>query len=112
MGRQSQHTAWNVAIMKCLVLISCVLACVSSVPFDAGYGIPAAPVIEQPAPALLPATTGKLIPATLNTLNTIQSANIINQDLGIDITRTMMRMVRRVLVTAWWEPVLPSTTFT
>merc|ERR1711997_329438 len=90
MGRQSQCTAWNIAInMKCLVLIGSVLSCVSSVPFDAGYGVPAAPVIVQPAPALLPATSDNLIPASLNTLNPIQSTNIINQDLGIDITRTV-----------------------
>merc|ERR1711936_1464290 len=89
MGRQSQCTAWNIAInMKCLVLIGSVLSCVSSVPFDAGYGVPAAPVIVQPAPALLPATSSNLVPASLNTLNPISSTNIINQDLGIDITRT------------------------
>merc|ERR1739844_873836 len=88
MGRQSQCTAWNIVInMKCLVLIGSVLACVSSVPFDAGYGVPAAPVIDQPA--LLPATTGRLVPATSNILNPVSSTNIINRDLGIDITRTV-----------------------
>jgi len=39
--------------MRCLVLIGSVLACASSVPLDAGYGVPAAPVIVR-APALLP----------------------------------------------------------
>merc|ERR1739844_262771 len=88
MGRQSQCTAWNIVInMKCLVLIGSVLACVSSVPFDAGYGVPAAPVIDQPA--LLPATTARLVPATSNILNPVSSTNIINRDLGIDITRTV-----------------------
>merc|ERR1711997_308439 len=84
----SLSTAWNIAInMKCLVLIGSVLACVSSVPFDAGYGVPAAPVIDQPA--LLPATTARLVPATSNILNPVSSTNIINRDLGIDITRTV-----------------------
>merc|ERR1712158_307315 len=50
----SLSTAWNIAIiMRCLVLIGSVLACASSVPLDAGYGVPAAPVIVR-APALLP----------------------------------------------------------
>merc|ERR1712203_579793 len=84
----SLSTAWNIAInMKCLVLIGSVLACVSSVPLDAGYGVPAAPVIDQPA--LLPATTARLVPATSNILNPVSSTNIINRDLGIDITRTV-----------------------
>merc|ERR1739844_91009 len=88
MGRQSQCTAWNIVInMKCLVLIGSVLACVSSVPFDAGYGVPAAPVIDQPA--LLPVTTGWFNLATSNILNPVSSTNIINRDLGIDITRTV-----------------------
>jgi len=69
--------------MKCLVLIGSVLSCVSSVPFDAGYGVPAAPVLVQPA------TSSNLVPANLNTLNPVSSTNIRTQDLGIDITRTV-----------------------
>merc|ERR1712025_1001241 len=48
MGTVSQQQpAWNQAsIMRFMVLISCVsLACVSSVPLDAGYGIPSAPLV-------------------------------------------------------------------
>merc|ERR1712021_302934 len=42
----SLRTAWNKAtIMRSMVLIGSLLACVSSVPFDAGYGVPAAPLI-------------------------------------------------------------------
>merc|ERR1712072_1435747 len=45
----SLRTAWNKAtIMRSMVLIGALLACVSSVPFDAGYGVPAAPVIASP----------------------------------------------------------------
>jgi len=40
------ETAWNKAtIMRSMVLIGSLLACVSSVPFDAGYGVPSAPLI-------------------------------------------------------------------
>merc|ERR1712123_343154 len=42
----SLRTAWNKAtIMRSMVLIGSLLASVSSVPFDAGYGVPAAPLI-------------------------------------------------------------------
>merc|ERR1711874_917407 len=45
----SLRTAWNKAtIMRSMVLIGALLACVSSVPFDAGYGVPAAPLIASP----------------------------------------------------------------
>merc|ERR1712117_220056 len=45
----SLRTAWNKAtIMRSTVLIGSFLACVSSVPFDAGYGVPAAPLIASP----------------------------------------------------------------
>merc|ERR1712223_34880 len=45
----SLRTAWNKAtIMRSMVLIGSFLACVSSVPFDAGYGVPAAPLIASP----------------------------------------------------------------
>merc|ERR1719282_827979 len=36
--------------MRCLVLIGSLLACSSADPIDAGYGVPAAPVITVPAP--------------------------------------------------------------
>jgi len=64
----SLSTAWNIAIiMRCLVLIGSVLACVSSVPLDADYGVPVAPVIV-PAPALVP-QTNILLSTASNTLN-------------------------------------------
>merc|ERR1712025_62267 len=45
----SLRTAWNKAtIMRSTVLIGSLFACVSSVPFDAGYGVPAAPLIASP----------------------------------------------------------------
>merc|ERR1712122_236969 len=34
--------------MRSMVLFGSFLACVSSVPFDAGYGVPAAPLIASP----------------------------------------------------------------
>merc|ERR1712172_2893 len=55
MGRQSQSAAWSTAVVMGLkVTLGCLLACsVSSVPLDAGYGVPAAPLIlaspHQPA---------------------------------------------------------------
>merc|ERR1712212_90799 len=59
MGRQSQSAAWSTAVVMGLkVTLGCLLACsVSSVPLDAGYGAPAAPLIlapHQPAAAPLP----------------------------------------------------------
>merc|ERR1712038_2079265 len=64
----SLSTAWNIAIiMRCLVLVGSVLACVSSVPLDADYGVPVAPVIV-PAPALVP-QTNILLSTASNTLN-------------------------------------------
>merc|ERR1711981_1089598 len=59
MGRQSQSAAWSTAVVMGLkVTLGCLLACsVSSVPLDAGYGVPAAPLIlapHQPAAAPLP----------------------------------------------------------
>jgi len=53
--RQSQSAAWSTAVVMGLkVTLGCLLACsVSSVPLDAGYGVPAAPLIlaspHQPA---------------------------------------------------------------
>merc|ERR1711881_823562 len=45
----SLRTAWNKAtIMRSTVLIGSLFACVLSVPFDAGYGVPAAPLIASP----------------------------------------------------------------
>merc|ERR1711931_406546 len=45
----SLRTAWNKAtIMRSMVLIGSFFACVSSVPFDAGYGVPTAPLIASP----------------------------------------------------------------
>merc|ERR1712223_1025896 len=58
MGRQSQSTAWStVVVMGLKVTLGCLLACsVSSVPLDAGYGVPAAPplVLAPRQPAALP----------------------------------------------------------
>merc|ERR1712088_274209 len=59
MGRQSQSAAWSTAVVMGLkVTLGCLLACsVSSVPLDAGYGVPAAPLIlapHKPAAAPLP----------------------------------------------------------
>merc|ERR1711981_1238904 len=59
MGRQSQSAAWSTAVVMGLkVTLGCLLACsVSSVPLDAGYGVPAAPLIlapHQPAAAPQP----------------------------------------------------------
>merc|ERR1712038_28754 len=48
----SLSTAKNKAttIMRCLVLIGSFLASSSASPFDAGYGVPVAPVVTAPAP--------------------------------------------------------------
>merc|ERR1711994_899232 len=48
----SLSTAKNKAttIMRCLVLIGSLLASSSASPFDAGYGVPVAPVVTAPAP--------------------------------------------------------------
>merc|ERR1712001_128324 len=60
----SLSTAWNIAIiMRCLVLIGSVLACVSSAQsFDAGYGVPAAPVLVT---RVSPLPTQPILPASL-----------------------------------------------
>merc|ERR1711892_137797 len=54
----SQQLAWNQATsMRFMVIISSVLlACVSSNPLDAGYGIPAAPLLfsQPPLPNVIP----------------------------------------------------------
>merc|ERR1712001_635607 len=68
MGRQSQHCLEHIAIiMRCLVLIGSVLACVSSAQstFDTGYGVPAAPVLVtrlSPLPSPIPQP---ILPASL-----------------------------------------------
>merc|ERR1712226_1617863 len=71
MGRQSQHCLEHTIaiIMRCLVLIGSVLACVSSAQstFDTGYGVPAAPVLVTrvsplPSPLLPPQP---ILPASL-----------------------------------------------
>merc|ERR1719262_883432 len=56
--------------MRCLVLIGSVLACVSSAQstFDAGYGVPAAPVLVtrvSPLPSPLPLPAQPILPASL-----------------------------------------------
>merc|ERR1712223_1197894 len=66
----SLSTAWNTAIiMRCLVFVGSVLACVSSAQsFDAGYGVPAAPVLVtrvSPVPAPVPLPTQPILPASL-----------------------------------------------
>merc|ERR1719350_622292 len=70
----------------CLVLIGSVLACVSSVPLDAGYGVPVAPVLV-PAPALVPQVNNILLPADI--LNPSLSNDIINRNLNIGVTRVV-----------------------
>merc|ERR1712226_297657 len=71
MGRQSQHCLEHTIaiIMRCLVLVGSVLACVSSAQstFDTGYGVPAAPVLVTrvsplPSPLLPPQP---ILPASL-----------------------------------------------
>jgi len=74
--------------MRCLVLIGSVLACASSVPLDAGYGVPVAPVIV-PAPALVPQASSILLPTASNTLNPSLSNDIINNNLNIGVTRVV-----------------------
>merc|ERR1711902_173541 len=63
----SLSTAWNTAIiMRCLVFVGSVLACVSSAQsFDAGYGVPAAPVLVtrvSPVPAPIPLPVAPVAP--------------------------------------------------
>merc|ERR1712172_164042 len=72
MGRQSQLCLEHIAIiMRCLVLVGSVLACVSSAQsFDAGYGVPAAPVLVtrlSPLPSPLPFSLPNqpILPASL-----------------------------------------------
>merc|ERR1711971_100618 len=72
MGRQSQLCLEHIAIiMRCLVLVGSVLACVSSAQsFDAGYGVPAAPVLVtrvSPLPSSLPFSfpNQPILPASL-----------------------------------------------
>merc|ERR1712226_112402 len=69
MGRQSQHCLEHTIaiIMRCLVLVGSVLACVSSAQstFDTGYGVPAAPVLVtrvSPLPSPIPQP---ILPASL-----------------------------------------------
>merc|ERR1711910_161553 len=69
MGRQSQHCLEHIAIiMRCLVLIGSVLACVSSAQstFDTGYGVPAAPVlVTRVSPLPSPLLPQPILPASL-----------------------------------------------
>merc|ERR1712018_909096 len=69
MGRQSQHCLEHIAIiMRCLVLIGSVLACVSSAQstFDTGYGVPAAPVlVTRVSPLPSPILPQPILPASL-----------------------------------------------
>merc|ERR1712001_451645 len=64
----SLSTAWNTAIiMRCLVFVGSVLACISSAQsFDAGYGVPAAPVlVTRVSPAPIPLPPQPILPASL-----------------------------------------------
>merc|ERR1711953_1435847 len=65
----SLSTAWNKAIiMRCLVLVGSVLACVSSAQstFDTGYGVPAAPVlVTRVSPLPSPLLPQPILPASL-----------------------------------------------
>merc|ERR1712106_1204524 len=81
----SLRTAWNKAtIMRSMVLIGSLLAWVSSVPFDAGYGVPAAPLIvsspvhtvSQPLFHSIPA------PAAPLPLQLLHSAPVLQQGPG------------------------------
>merc|ERR1711935_669325 len=67
MGRQSQSAAWSVAIIMGLkVILGGLLACsVSSVPLDAGYGVPAAPLLHPPLSRPPPLPAGPCCPAPL-----------------------------------------------
>merc|ERR1712038_826641 len=69
MGRQSQHCLEHILaiVMRCLVLVGSVLACLSSAQstFDTGYGVPAAPVLVtrvSPLPSPIPQP---ILPASL-----------------------------------------------
>eukprot|EP00091_Calanus_sinicus_P017960 TRINITY_DN394_c0_g1_i6.p1 TRINITY_DN394_c0_g1~~TRINITY_DN394_c0_g1_i6.p1 ORF type:complete len:225 (+),score=33.85 TRINITY_DN394_c0_g1_i6:26-676(+) len=81
----SLRTAWNKAtIMRSMVLIGSLLACVSSVPFDAGYGVPAAPLIvsspvhtvSQPLLHSIPAPAAPLPLQLLHSAPVFQQAPI------------------------------------
>merc|ERR1712038_1783451 len=69
MGRQSQHCLEHILaiVMRCLVLVGSVLACLSSAQstFDTGYGVPEAPVLVtrvSPLPSPIPQP---ILPASL-----------------------------------------------
>merc|ERR1711971_1252599 len=74
MGKQSQHCLEHILylvaiIMRCLVLVGSVLACVSSAQstFDTGYGVPAAPVLVtrvSPLPSTNPACFPSFLPSS------------------------------------------------
>merc|ERR1712123_455042 len=81
----SLRTAWNKAtIMRSMVLIGSLLACVSSVPSDAGYGIPAAPLIvsspvhtvSQPLLHSIPAPAAPLPLQLLHSAPVLQQAPV------------------------------------
>merc|ERR1712117_132193 len=81
----SLRTAWNKAtIMRSTVLIGSLFACVLSVPFDAGYGVPAAlliasppvPVVSQPLFHSIPAPAAPLPLQLLNAGPILQQAPI------------------------------------
>merc|ERR1711971_868455 len=73
MGKQSQHCLEHILylvaiIMRCLVLVGSVLACVSSAQstFDTGYGVPAAPVlVTRVTPLPSPIIPQPILPASL-----------------------------------------------
>merc|ERR1711971_1515987 len=73
MGKQSQHCLEHILylvaiIMRCLVLVGSVLACVSSAQstFDTGYGVPAAPVlVTRVSPLPSPIIPQPILPASL-----------------------------------------------
>merc|ERR1712123_371868 len=81
----SLSPSWNKAtIMRSMVLIGSLLACVSSVPFDAGYGIPAAPLIvsspvhtvSQPLLHSIPAPAAPLPLQLLHSAPVLQQAPV------------------------------------
>merc|ERR1711971_258299 len=84
MGKQSQHCLEHILylvaiIMRCLVLVGSVLACVSSAQstFDTGYGVPAAPVlVTRVSPLPSPIIPQPILPASLPFPNLSPSNNL------------------------------------
>merc|ERR1712123_210664 len=84
MGDSLSPACNKATIMRSMVLIGSLLACVSSVPFDAGYGIPAAPLIvsspvhtvSQPLLHSIPAPAAPLPLQLLHSAPVLQQAPV------------------------------------